>query len=155
MALLTTTEYHTLRTPICSSSPQTHRVRKRNTHSLLASTAMVTSVCPVPWNSPMVALYTPLVKHQAAMMLRKSAAMAITSPSSLKMLTMAVEIGFLDNIIPPMNKNTTQIPMEILYPCSARSCWRAPIFCPTMVAVAEPMPLLGSVIRPLTLLPMP
>ena len=150
-----TTEYHTLRTPIWSSSPHTHRVRKRNTHSLLASTAMVTSVCPVPWNRPMVLLYTPLEKHQNAMILRKSAAMAITSPSSLNMLTMAVEIGFLDNIIPPMNKKATQIRMEILYPCSALSCCCAPIFCPTIVAVAEPIPLEGNVIRLFTLLPIP
>ena len=54
MPLLTTTEYHILRTPIWRMLSQNHRVRKRNTHSLEASTATVTSVCPVPLNSPMV-----------------------------------------------------------------------------------------------------
>ena len=117
--------------------------------------AMVTSVWPVPWNKPEVVLYTPLVKHQNAITLKKSAAMPTTSASLEKILTIAVEIISLDKIIPPMNKNTTDIHMEKRYPFSARSDCFAPMFCPTMVAVAEPMALEGSVISPFTLLPMP
>lgn len=140
MPLLITTEYQTLRTPICrtlaepqcqeTEYPQSGHIDGHG-HLRMAGS----------WNKPEVVLYTPLVKHQNAITLKKSAAMPTTSASLEKILTIAVEIISLDKIIPPMNKNTTDIHMENRYPFSARSCCFAPIFCPTIVAVAEPMAL--------------
>ena len=64
-------------------------------------------------------------------------------------------IEVYEQVMDQYGKFADDIHIEKRYPCSARSGCFAPIFCPTMVAVAEPMALEGRVIRPLTLLPIP